>query len=111
MRGPGIKSGHNPVLGTNVDYAPTWLAMAGIPTPETMDGRSILAQLIPEGALSAEDEAQMLPRPTLERLQADREELQTRPWRTEQFHQVSRRRTRTRTRARTRLHQHPHPHA
>lgn len=43
--GPGIKPGNNSVLGTNVDYAPTWLAMAGIATPSTMDGRSILAQV------------------------------------------------------------------
>jgi hypothetical protein len=35
-------------VGTNVDYAPTWLAMAGIPTPPSMDGRSILPMLIPE---------------------------------------------------------------
>jgi arylsulfatase A-like enzyme len=45
VRGPGIKGGVNTVLGTNVDFAPTWLAMAGIPTPSTMDGRSILAQV------------------------------------------------------------------
>ena len=30
-----------------MDYASTWLAMAGIPNPDTYDGRSILAQLIP----------------------------------------------------------------
>ena len=47
VRGPGIRGGDNPVLGTNVDYAATWLAMAGIPTPATYDGRSILTQLIP----------------------------------------------------------------
>ena len=32
------------MLGTNVDYAPTWLAMAGIAAPHTYDGRSILSQ-------------------------------------------------------------------
>ena len=42
IRGPGIRPGDNPVLGTNVDYASTWLAMAGIPNPHTYDGRLIL---------------------------------------------------------------------
>ena len=69
------------VLGTNVDYAPTWLAMAGIPTPPTMDGRSILPQLIPESAEA------LLPAPTRQQLQKDRAELADRPWRKEQFHQ------------------------
>ena len=32
------------MLGTNVDYAPTWLAMAGIAAPHTYDGRSILTK-------------------------------------------------------------------
>ena len=69
------------MLGTNVDYAPTWLAMAGIPTPQTMDGRSILTQLIPESA------EPLLPAATRLQLQRDRKELATRPWRKEQFHQ------------------------
>jgi N-acetylglucosamine-6-sulfatase len=47
MRGPGIKAGSTfPFLGTNVDIAPTWLGMAGLPRPATMDGRSILPLLI-----------------------------------------------------------------
>jgi arylsulfatase A-like enzyme len=41
VHGPGIKPGKNPVLGTNVDYAPTFMAMAGLATPPTMDGRSL----------------------------------------------------------------------
>jgi N-acetylglucosamine-6-sulfatase len=41
VRGPGVQPGNNSVLGTNVDYAPTWLAMAGLPTPATWDGRSV----------------------------------------------------------------------
>ena len=69
------------MLGTNIDYAPTWLAMAGLPTPPTMDGRSILTQLIPESADA------LLPAPTRVQLQRDRAELAKRPWRTEQFHQ------------------------
>ena len=48
VRGPGIRGGSNAVLGTNVDYASTWLAMAGLPTPSTFDGRSILSQLVSE---------------------------------------------------------------
>ena len=51
------------MLGTNVDYASTWLAMAGIEAPDTYDGRSILTQLVP-----AEDEGQ-LPPPTRARVQ------------------------------------------
>ena len=78
---PGIKPGEYGVLGTNVDYAPTWLAMAGIPTPSTMDGRSILTQLIPESA------EPLLPAPTRLQLKRDRTELAERPWRKEQFHQ------------------------
>ena len=74
-------AGNNSVLGTNVDYAATWLAMAGIPTPPTMDGRSILTQLVPE-----ENEDQ-LPETTRRQIQVDRASLATKPWRTEQFHQ------------------------
>ena len=55
--------------------------MAGIPTPPTMDGRSILPQLIPESAEA------LLPAPTRQQLQKDRAELADRPWRKEQFHQ------------------------
>ena len=69
------------MLGTNVDYASTWLAMAGIATPATFDGRSILAQLVP-----AENEGD-LPAPTRERVRLERAELAAKPWRTEQFHQ------------------------
>ena len=69
------------MLGTNVDYASTWLAMAGLATPPTYDGRSILTQLIP-----AENEGQ-LSAATRTRVQADRAALAERPWRTEQFFQ------------------------
>lgn len=81
VRGPGIKGGENAVLGTNVDYASTWLAMAGIEAPDTYDGRSILTQLVP-----AENE-HLLPAPTRARVQADRAGLKNKPWRTEQFFQ------------------------
>ena len=53
--------------------------MAGIPTPPTMDGRSILPQLIPESA------EHLLAEPTRQQIQRDRAD--TRPWRKEQFHQ------------------------
>ena len=46
VSGPGIAPGNNSVLGTNVDYAPTFLGMAGIDTPPFMDGRSLLPQLV-----------------------------------------------------------------
>lgn len=46
--GPGIPAGtKNPVRGSNVDYAPTFLGLADIDTPEFMDGRSIVSALIP----------------------------------------------------------------
>ena len=89
VHGPGIPAGPNSVLGTNVDYAPTWLAMAGIPTPPNMDGRSILAQLVPRSK-----EAQLLPA-TRRQIEAEREELTARPWRMEQFHQYVARSTST----------------
>lgn len=81
VRGPGIKPGPNPVLGTNVDYASTWLAMAGMMAPPTYDGRSILTQLVP-----VENEDQ-LPESTRIQIRIDRASLASKPWRTEQFHQ------------------------
>ena len=76
-----MQGGENSVLGTNVDYASTWLAMAGIAAPRTYDGRSILTQLVP-----AENE-RLLPAPTRAQVRADREALAAKPWRTEQFFQ------------------------
>ena len=47
MRGPGIAPGSTfPYLGTQVDLAPTWLGLAGLPKPPTMDGRSIAPLLL-----------------------------------------------------------------
>ncbi len=83
VRGPGIAPGNNSVLGTNVDYAPTWLGLAGLPTPGCMDGRSLLPQLIPE-----ENEA-LLPKPTRQHVVAERAALTGRPWRTTQFFQCT----------------------
>lgn len=79
--GPGIPHSNNTVLGSNVDYAPTWLGLAGIPTPEFMDGRSILSQIIPKTS-----EHLLLP-PTRKHVQAERAALAKRPWRTAQFMQ------------------------
>lgn len=46
-RGPGIKAGSTfKFPGTNVDIASTWLGMAGLDRPESMDGRSIMPLLI-----------------------------------------------------------------
>ena len=81
VAGPGIKAGNNSLLGTNVDYAPTFLGMAGIDTPPEMDGRSILTQLVPK------ENARLLPAPTGAHVQRERAALSARPWRTEQFHQ------------------------
>ena len=41
-RGPGIRAGHvAPELVVNIDLAPTFLDLAGVPVPDTMQGRSI----------------------------------------------------------------------
>lgn len=45
--GPGIKPGSvSDIHGTNVDLAPTILGMAGLDRSPTMDGRSVLPQLV-----------------------------------------------------------------
>ena len=42
VRGPGIKAGIVPdQLVSNVDFAPTFLDLAGLPIPDSMQGRSI----------------------------------------------------------------------
>jgi len=61
VKGPGIPSGVVlPILGTNVDYAPTWLGLADIDTPASMDGRSLLPALIkrPEDAPPADPQTE-----------------------------------------------------
>lgn len=41
-RGPGIKAGHTPEqFVANIDLAPTFLDLAGLPVPESMQGRSL----------------------------------------------------------------------
>lgn len=51
LQGPGIPSGVElDHLGTNVDYAPTWLELAGMDVPTYMDGRSLLAFLLPNAS-------------------------------------------------------------
>jgi N-acetylglucosamine-6-sulfatase len=46
-RGPGIKPGSSfSMPGTQVDLAPTWLGLAGVKAPSTMDGRSIVPFLV-----------------------------------------------------------------
>jgi arylsulfatase A-like enzyme len=49
MEGPGIQpnSTLSTVVGSHADLAPTWLELAGIPTPDYMDGRSVASQLVP----------------------------------------------------------------
>jgi len=81
VRGPGVKAGNSSVLGTNVDYAPTFLGMAGIPTPATMDGRSIMAQLVPEANVG------QLPAPTRMHVEEERAKEAAKPWRVDTFHE------------------------
>ena len=41
-RGPGIKAGSTPAqFVANIDLAPTFLDLAGLPIPESMQGRSL----------------------------------------------------------------------
>lgn len=45
-RGPGIRPGITPDdMVTNVDLAPTFLALAGLPIPDSMQGRSVVPLL------------------------------------------------------------------
>lgn len=42
VRGPGIKAGGTPAeFVANIDWAPTFLDLAGLPIPESMQGRSL----------------------------------------------------------------------
>ncbi len=45
--GPGIAPGSTlGLIGSHVDLAPTWLALAGLSTPAAMDGRSLAGALL-----------------------------------------------------------------
>ena len=48
VQGAGVPAGGEalPLFATNVDLAPTWLALAGIAAPPTMDGRSFLPWIV-----------------------------------------------------------------
>jgi N-acetylglucosamine-6-sulfatase len=47
VRGPGIKPGSTfKYPGTQVDVTTTWMGMAGLDRPESMDGRSIMPLLV-----------------------------------------------------------------
>ena len=51
IRGPGVPAGVElPHLGTNVDFAPTWLELAGLDVPAYMDGRSVLSFVVPNAS-------------------------------------------------------------
>ena len=66
--GPGIKRGSKfDFLGTQVDLAPTWLGLAGLDTPEYMDGRSLVPLLVSEETAKAQGER--LPGSVLHHLQ------------------------------------------
>lgn len=45
IAGPGITPRVEPRMVTEIDYAPTFLALAGVPIPADMDGRSLLPVL------------------------------------------------------------------
>lgn len=66
IRGPGITpAGVDHRLGTQVDFAPTFLSMAGAPHDPGMDGHSLLPQLVAlQGTVSV-----ALPPPTRRRLE------------------------------------------
>lgn len=45
-RGPGVKAGSTPgALAANIDLAPTFLDLAGLPIPDSMQGRSLVPLL------------------------------------------------------------------
>lgn len=50
-RGPGVSAGSSfPVPATHVDLAPTFLGLAGVSAPSSMDGRSIVPFLVKRAA-------------------------------------------------------------
>ena len=75
ISGPGIMAGTTfKHIATQVDTMPTILGLAGVPTPPTMDGRSIAHLLMTDNAT--------IPAPVAEHLQAAGEAA---PWRTSQL--------------------------
>jgi arylsulfatase A-like enzyme len=45
--GPGVVAGAaSPYVGSHADLAPTWLGLAGINTPDEMDGRSMVRHIV-----------------------------------------------------------------
>jgi arylsulfatase A-like enzyme len=42
VRGPGVRRGSTAALAVNVDLAPTFAALAGVTTPDFVDGRSLV---------------------------------------------------------------------
>eukprot|EP01051_Picozoa_sp_SAG22_P001059 SAG22_NODE_37_length_26837_cov_8.103523_13_plen_187_part_00 len=47
VRGPGNTGGtETPLVGGNVDLAPTFLALAGVPIPPAVDGKSVAGLLL-----------------------------------------------------------------
>eukprot|EP01063_Lacrimia_lanifica_P011237 TRINITY_DN18059_c0_g1_i1.p1 TRINITY_DN18059_c0_g1~~TRINITY_DN18059_c0_g1_i1.p1 ORF type:complete len:570 (+),score=192.11 TRINITY_DN18059_c0_g1_i1:74-1783(+) len=54
FRGPGVAAGAVMAeMGTQVDLAPTILGLAGLPTPDAMDGRSFVANVVSDTAAAA----------------------------------------------------------
>jgi arylsulfatase A-like enzyme len=42
VRGPGVPAGHTDAIALTIDLAPTLLELAGVPVPESVDGRSLV---------------------------------------------------------------------
>ena len=62
VRGPGIKPGSTMAFpGTQVDIAPTFLGLAGLPATAVMDGRSIVPLLLSSRSDDESLEAAILP--------------------------------------------------
>ena len=52
VRGPGVPPGSTwNAPATMVDLAPTFLGLAGVPKPPTMDGKSLMPLLTPHGGV------------------------------------------------------------
>ena len=77
VRGPGIRAGSQwSEVASNVDFAPTILAMAGLAAPDSMDGRSFLRLVVDA------DSAEL---PATVRKSLERDAARGDPWRTTHY--------------------------
>ena len=83
IRGPGVAAGSTlEQIGSNVDVMPTLLGLAGVKTPPTMDGRSLVSHLVPP---SRRAELPLAARELLREELGGQLEAEAAPWRTEQL--------------------------